>query len=241
MKLIAASSLFALAHAGLDNMKDLADDLKLVAFNSSSAATRSFASSWGHKLIESIDGYACWCYFQEDHGKGRGKPVNQMDQRCKQLQDGYSCVLMDWEEKPDDCIPWDVEYGSATGLGISADDESNDAFLYAIRKGCDKNNKKDKCAAAACKIEGYFVVNMFMDYLDAVTFDPTLLHSLGMFNPKDDCPIDGGVQIEGKECCGEYPIRFPFKTLNGDRACCVQRTYNTNNKQCCDGVVKKEC
>jgi len=238
MKFVATSCLVATAFAGVNNMNRLIQQIRREAVVNGSAQTRSFASAWGQKLIESIDGYGCWCYFQEDHGNGRGKPINQMDQRCKQLHDAYECILMDTDNT---CIPWDVEYGSATGLGIGADEPGNDAFLYAIRKGCDKNNKKDECARMACKVEGYFVVNMFMDYLDAVVFDPTLLHSLGMFNPKDECPIDGGIQIEGKECCGEYPIRFPFKTLNGDRACCFQKTYNTNLKTCCDGVVKKEC
>ena len=35
-------------------------------------------------------------YFdEEDHGKGRGSPVNQVDRLCKALHDGYECINMD--------------------------------------------------------------------------------------------------------------------------------------------------
>ena len=44
-----------------------------------------------------IDHYGCWCYFETDHGKGKGNPVNKIDQVCKTLHDGYSCAVKDSE------------------------------------------------------------------------------------------------------------------------------------------------
>lgn len=249
MKVIAALCMVGSTYAGIKDMMRLAENIKRSALNSSDASVRSFGSAWGQKIIEGIDGYACWCYFQDDHGKGRGKPVNEMDARCKVLQDGYTCIMMDADDEGNDndshddgCVPWDVEYNSASGLGVSATDPDNSNFLYAIRRGCDRNNKHNACAHRSCKVEGYFVVNMFLDYLNAVSFDPSLKHDLGIFHPKDDCPIDGGDRKSGKECCGEYPIRFPYKHLDGDRGCCGQRTFNALVLQCCaNGKVKAVC
>lgn len=249
MKVIAPLALAGSAYAGMSQMMNLADKISGIASNSTNENLRSFGTAWGSKIIESIDGYACWCYFQDDHGKGRGKPVNEMDARCKVLQDGYSCIMMDADDEGNDngshddgCIPWDVDYNSASGLGLSAADPLNDNFLYAIRRGCERANKRNACAQRSCKVEGYFVMNMFLDYLNAVTFDPSLKHDLGFFHPKDDCPIGGEHSPSDKECCGEYPIRFPFKTLEGDRGCCGQRTYNALVLNCCDnGKVKAVC
>ena len=41
-----------------------------------SGLTRGFS---GVTLLTPIWGYGCWCYFQEDIGKGMGEPVNAVD------------------------------------------------------------------------------------------------------------------------------------------------------------------
>jgi len=203
---------------------------------------RSFGSLWAQEIIESINSYGCWCYFQDDHGKGKGTPANEVDNQCKILHDGYTCILMDAELEGEECTPWDVQYNSASGLGLLASDDANNATLEdALRFKCKKVNKKSNCAARACMVENYFVVRMVRLFLHSVQFDPSLKHDLGLFDPKVDCPTKEGVKSE-KECCGEYPLRFPYKHLNGDRACCVDRTYNTNVLMCCDdGSVKIVC
>jgi len=206
------------------------------------ADPRSFGSLWAQEIIESIDSYGCWCYFQDNHGKGKGTPANEVDNQCKILHDGYTCILMDAELEGEDCTPWDVQYNSASGLGLLANDDANNATLEdALRFKCKKVNKRSNCAARACMVENYFVVRMVRLFLHSVPFDPSLKHDLGHFDPKVDCPTKEGVKSD-KECCGEYPLRFPYKHLNGDRACCVDRTYNTNVLMCCDdGSVKIVC
>lgn len=48
--------------------------------------------------------------------------------------------------------------------------------------------------------------------------------------------------IDRAECCGEYPIRFKYHTIDsngGDRSCCgpdsngIYKTYNSNLLECC--------
>lgn len=252
MKLIYALPLVKIVVAGnaaqdetaLGMCKDLQDngatDDQLDAVGCKNA--RSFGSGWASKMIESINGYGCWCYFQEDHGKGKGQPANEVDASCKWLHDGYTCILMDSEAEGDDCTPWDVEYSGATGLGVSAANINNDSVEYAIRKSCNKNNKKSKCGERSCKVESYFVLNLFRHFLAGVLFDPSLKHSLGLFDPKNDCPIKAGKSKSDKACCGDYPLRFPYKHLNGDRNCCNGATYNAVVLQCCEnGSIKAVC
>ena len=45
--------------------------------------------------LQLLDQYGCWCYFEDDHGNGRGKPINEIDAQCKILHDGYACAIMD--------------------------------------------------------------------------------------------------------------------------------------------------
>ena len=43
--------------------------------------------------LSSINGYGCWCYFDGKFGKGKGEPIDELDQFCKTLQQGYECVI----------------------------------------------------------------------------------------------------------------------------------------------------
>jgi len=206
-----------------------------------SSQLRSFGSSWAGNMINSIDGYGCWCYFQEDHGKGRGTPANEVDTQCKILHDGYSCILMDAEAENTECTPWDVDYQSASGLGLNAADADNAEVEAALRKSCQRANRANNCAARACMVENYFVMKIFQHFLSGVTFDASLKHDLGLWHGKDDCPIKSGTKSD-KECCGTYPLRFPYKHLNGDRQCCGEHTFNAVTMQCCAGnVIKLTC
>merc|ERR1711937_886320 len=104
---------------------------------------RSFGAGWSQSMLEPIDQYGCWCYFQEDHGKGRGIPVNEIDEKCKILHNGYTCILMDAElAGDDDCVPWDIPYQSGSGLGLAADEPDNDSMEAALRTEYKRANRR---------------------------------------------------------------------------------------------------
>ena len=224
----------------MEDIADIEDSLPESLINE---MPKSFGSDWSAEIIDSINEYGCWCYFQNDHGKGRGSPVNEVDAQCKILQDGYACILMDAEDEGEDsCTPWDVKYNSASGLGMLASDtDNNDNLEDSLRYKCKRANRKSNCAARTCMVENYFVIRLVRLFLHGVPFDPSVKHSLGIFNPENDCPTKAGEKSD-KECCGEYPLRFPFKHLNGDRACCGARTYNTELMMCCgDNSIRISC
>lgn len=184
-----------------------------------------------------IDNYGCWCYFQESHGKGRGRPVDEIDTLCKHLHDGYTCAMMDAEDLGTPCTPWDVAYNSASGAGMGANVEMD---VSTIRVECDQQNPGQTCANWACKVEGYFVQQFFLLMTHGGVIDPARRHDDG-FSVEDDCPISTGIQSE-HGCCNDQPLRFPFKKYDGARDCCYSHTYNTNMYMCCaDGRVKMSC
>lgn len=214
------------------SMEDIERNLR--SMGQKTSLTRSFAGPWASQIVSAINGYGCWCYFQDEHGKGRGTPKNEVDRLCKILQDGYSCIIMDSNST---CTPWDVAYQAGTGLGLAANDPENDSLEFAVQSSCQAANTGNDCATRACMVESYFVMRMFGLFLGGVNFDPNLKHDLGGFEVYDECPLNGiGVEAE-KECCGNYPLRYPYKveTMNGNKACCGDKTYRSDLMMCCPG------
>ena len=56
---------------------------------------RGLVNAIGLQAFEDIDGYGCWCYFEDDHGLGRGQAQDPIDNHCRTTHDGYSCAIMD--------------------------------------------------------------------------------------------------------------------------------------------------
>lgn len=205
----------------------------------------TLAAGWADSMVNSIDGYACWCYFEHDHGKGKGPVQNDVDAQCKILHDGYTCIMMDAEDEgeEDHCVPWQENYIEPTGLGWWSKTGDDEGMKQALWKECmKKNKKKSKCAQRSCIVEGYFSINLFTLLTSGTKYDPKLLHSLNKFDPHEECQIKINHQTAEKQCCGKYPIRFPYKYMVGRRECCNGHTYNAEFLMCCDDKdVKLTC
>ena len=227
---IALAALATQANANFQAMKHMKD--YFVEHNSlPQEAERTITQS----DMDLINEYGCWCYFQNDHGHGRGAPVDEIDMLCKKLHDGYTCAIMDSAAQNDECVPWEIEYESALGSGMVLG-----MSLETIRAECDVQNPVNNCANWVCKIEGYFVTQLVLYFTHGGLINHSYRHANG-FDPKNDCPISSGVDSE-KACCDDYPLRFPFKTYNGDRQCCIAQTFDANLYSCCnDGAVRIVC
>jgi len=182
-----------------------------------------------------LDQYGCWCYFESDHGEGRGKPVDELDEFCKTLHDGYTCIIMDAADAGMTCVPWEISYNSAFGNGLPSG-----LTMEGLKAECDLQNTPDTCESWTCRVEGWFLQQYFAYSVNGGQINNSFMHSNG-FSPKADCPISSGIKSE-HACCGDFPIRFSFKTYNGARDCCFTHTFNTNLYQCCnDGKVRLTC
>ena len=232
MKLFTLGSAALIASTKASSATIAADYLAAVQNNPMAAAERTITQD----DMDLINEYGCWCYFQDAHGSGKGKPVDEIDTLCKRLHDGYTCAIMDAIDQGDECTPWDIPYNSAVGSGMIQDMD-----IATIRAECDvQNPNTNDCANWVCKIEGYFVQQLVLYFTHGGLINHDHRHANG-FNPNTDCPVSTGIKSE-KACCDEYPLRFPFKTYNGSRDCCYTHTFNTNLYQCCgDGKVKMTC
>ena len=161
--------------------------------------------------------------------------MDAIDELCKILHDGYECAMRDAEDEGTTCIPWEVQYDA--GIGGSPLD---------LEGQCRQDNPGNNCAIRACVIEGTFIANLLDVFVSGGKIEPSHRHNNGFgFNPETECIVKkNGGGPANKECCGQYPERFPFKTVGGDRKCCGNRTYNSLTLKCCNqdtSTVKFNC
>lgn len=190
---------------------------------------RSFAPnggtwSWTGAMIMNMigSGYGCWCYFQNDVGKGKSDPIDELDEICKTLHQGYECAMID----NTDCTPYDVIYQKPNPFFIASKDQ--------IRTQC-QNLNTDQCQIDACTVETNFVFSVFGMQSNS---DSSYRHDSG-FDIEGNCPIMHDGRPGEKSCCGDFPDRFPYKGFDGERECCGKGTYDTGIQQCCDEAGEK--
>merc|ERR1712178_426709 len=236
-KMFKSSVLFGfsqLATLGFADVARMVEKMKN-SLNSTGVTDRAFTGAVANSLNDLINNhgaYGCWCYFYDDVGRGKGTPVDEIDAFCKLLNEGYECAIRDSEDEGLSCVPWEQDYNSGTGSGVN------------LGRSCAELNT-DPCAVRSCAVEGQFVQSLTALFLsgNSINYDE---YGHENFDPSHDvgCPVKPGVKgsSNAKACCGAYPNRFPFKTLDGDRACCGARTYNTQLLNCCgNGQVKANC
>lgn len=193
---------------------------------------RAILSMIGEEAFANIDGYGCWCYFDDSFGKGKSHPVDEADAFCKVLHEGYECIMIDndSEGEEDSCIPWEAGYVPA------AVGETDDI----ISQCHDRNADFGTCAIRSCMVESQFVTSMFRFLISGGAMNTDNNHSNG-FDVEANCPTVPGHASE-KDCCGHYPYRHPFKTYGGQRSCCGMKTFDISVLQCCaNGKVRVNC
>lgn len=182
--------------------------------------------------MANINNYGCWCYFEGNHGKGKGVPIDDIDAICRVLHDGYSCILLDSEAAGQSCIPWEIPYNSAVGSGIPALGMTEENLIQE----CDNQNAVGTCENWTCKVEGFFIRSLLLHFTQGGHgVNQSHRHSQG-FSVSDSCPTAGNNPQTERECCGDYPRRRTFKPqgLNGTKGCCNGNTFNASLLQCCD-------
>merc|ERR1711990_341787 len=132
MKLLALSLLPWLAQAEWSQMEE---DFKLLAENYTMVHGYRGFTGIVATALDPINGYGCWCYFQQFAGKGT--PVNEVDQICKVLQQGYECAFIDGEEDAAEptCIAFEIEYTSGITVGTET-----------VEVECANRNSSNNCA-----------------------------------------------------------------------------------------------
>jgi hypothetical protein len=218
-------------------------ELKIALENNTSVNTRPGPGSRGlGSTTAEFANSGCWCYLDGTHGKGRGKPLDEKDELCRVLHHNYECLIMEGICGDE---PWNINY--------STDVNGDTSFTYFALLGmagvqatteeqmvnaCETQLSED-CHKKVCKVEMNFARQMIIKKTELVVLDT--LHANG-FDPLTDasCEVEAGFD-SGKNCCGDYPNRFPYKTNARDgsgRQCCGSKTYNDQLFQCCADNVE---
>ena len=201
--LLAFTGFISFTQANFDRMEDTFQKLLAESMNETVSINDFRGIGPISTSLSAINQYGCWCYFADDHGKGRGTAQNSMDAICKILHDGYECAILDGTEENEECEPWTVDYSGSTTLGDSSEQ---------VVVECEAKNNNN-CAIRACVIENNFILSVFAEYLSGSIFDPSKKHDFG-FDPSSECygPAnsngnggDGNDYVKEKACCGSYP------------------------------------
>lgn len=194
-----------------------------------------------HFQVADLDNYGCWCRFAStNHGKGSGVPVDFFDGLCKHYHEAVTCLAMDYGT---DCNPWEVTYQMVV-------------YPWSKTVDCESLNT-DECAINLCKVETHFVIGVLdettglygtrPDYQTYSSAHRDFDSSVWNYECKTGNKMGGGQQLS---CCGEYHLRYPFKTSTTGSAgvskeCCDKdngdfgtKTYNPTTSECCDGSVQ---
>lgn len=171
--------------------------------------------------LEPIYGYGCWCWFNEDWILAGGPVNDAIDQRCKQLINGYRCAKLDSKNRGEFCDPAVVPY-----------------MAYSLFGGGDlvsecRAANADACAQDACIIEGRFSLDYLPELMSGFNSANVAFQSSAGFNREQECLVAATNNIQDKECCGSQPTRYPFSASRGAHGCCGDSLYSTNVQECC--------
>lgn len=194
--------------------------------------TKMVSWLWGNKDNQETPsmtkwwGYGCWCIA---HGENptlatRGLPEDSVDAVCKDHALCYDCARMDYGIQCD-----------ATQMGY--DVMGNKDLLTGTKYlSCDVDSNT-VCQKSLCECDKMLAEGLFRTDDE---YEKDLHIATSGFDGHSDCEIPPPVHDWGEmdQCCGEYPQRAPYRSDNGNRQCCGDKTYHTFYLECCKGEVK---
>jgi len=169
-------------------------------------------------------GYGCWCIA---HGENpllakRGLPADEIDSVCKDHALCYECARMDYGHT---CDPTQIGY-QVTG--------NKDLITGKRYLTCDNS---DVCEQSLCQCDKMLAEGLVRTYDQ---WDEQYHISTSGFDGRAQCELPEPIHDWGEldQCCGDYPLRAPYRSDNGNRQCCVDKTYHTYYLECCNNEVK---
>lgn len=236
-------SLIVTASASFTEMENLFSRLMS---NVTGPNNRAFAPN-DYGLSLPAENYGCWCHDLKVHtGKGKSRPVDELDALCKRLSDGYDCAAMDAEAKGETCHAWEQSYSDDEGNAIPCSEmftqEDFDAAGFTeIQLQLLKFTPTitNECTIQACFIEDDFIKKLAKLYTEnPEPKNPSYDHDSAVIDTM--CPTEQCVgKCEGeKQCCGSVPGRHIYKSESASgipRTCCGETVVLEGGMmECCE-------
>jgi len=183
--------------------------------------------------LRGVWGYGCWCNFGVDLMKGKGPTVNAHDSACERMQQCLRCARIDGITDGYNCDPKVSSY-NAVFFPVSGS--------TSLNSGCASQNVNNPCGTHVCTCEMQFINDILDLVWTGYRYDPAFTHPSnpmgGVFD--DDASCQSTTGVSEMECCGSYPSRYPYNTL--DRDCCdadgLGATFNPFDQVCCINGVQ---
>jgi hypothetical protein len=184
--------------------------------------------------------YGCWCLPDADHKLftvGYGKPVDNIDASCKRQSQCYDCAVMDHSDRVCDASTMGYNYK----LHFDPADPTNH-----WKKSIECTDRADKGSKGSCRRSICECDKKLSEDLREHFQEWYLGHhqEQGTFDSGASCIVEGcknGNCGGGSEihCCGFLGsgVRMPYKSSNGRRKCCGDKTYDSGFQECCDGNI----
>jgi len=161
------------------------------------------------KFIERINSYGCYCWARsEEKLNGYGTPLDALDASCKTLAQCHTCIKLDYSEET--CDPYSQKY--------SAKIRKNNGTITVecTNKLNKRENNNGDCKRDLCECDKAFADNFASNF---AVFNPEnwKLVENGIYDEKCEKPAPSASRLvsgPSDECCGEYPTRKPFLSLN---------------------------
>jgi len=194
----------------LANLDQIQETLKEVEEFQSPTGSRSLTSL---QSVGNLNNYGCWCYFEEStYVKGKGVPTDDYDRECKKYNQGFQCIMMEDAT----CSPYSKPYSQPPNLAMAGLGFAN----VDIETECAVLNAGDECAIDTCVVESNFALAVTKLTSGGVSLTVSSFHTAGFPLDSTCTPIQSNVQGPRDSCCGEYPTKFPFRSLGGLQECC---------------------
>jgi len=174
--------------------------------------------------LNNLENYGCWC---GERAVKSGYPKDPIDRACHLHYRCTQCLSLDYGN----CDP-NREFYKAP--------EAISSFPTQYR--CRQNSSK--CKADLCECDVAFANslarvqewhNSSMINLPPSECRPSSNGIGKRSNPFNDFSGPGKMLVSssGFQCCGEYPMRFPYMKTS-TVACCGAKTYNPKVLDCCE-------
>ena len=171
--------------------------------------------------VDEILSSGCWCHMNEEtYGAHKGVPKDVLDLICRDWHRCEDCVGIDTSSS---CEPLNQNY--------TVDIHTSEQRFYC------SDSTNSPCELMACQCD----VNLVTKLFESISQFDSALSSLNGFIAADECPPGpfGHASHVKDQCCGTYPERYPFSSMDNQRGCCNGKTFDHTMMECCaDGELR---